>query len=211
MDKAKRGRPRLTREEKESGLAKTKDLAREVRGASGLSVAQLLARMSHYGVMSGNAESLWRKYEAGIAAMSPDRLHNVAMFAWAHSWAGDCAWRILSQAGQLKHAERSSQEETRTRELLQEMQAIFEKLLPGEIDGESIRMLDMLILKARNEAIDRARLISTTEEIPDELIAAIAQEEYENSFFVSSTPGSNSGFGYTVQKPKWLKGKKIDH
>lgn len=211
MDKAKRGRPRLTPEEKDSGLARTKDLAREVRGASGLSVAQLLARMSDYGVMSGNAESLWRKYEAGIAAMSSDRLHSVAMFAWAHGWAGKYAWKILNLAGQLKHTERSIQEEARTRELLKEVQAIFEELLDGVVDRESIRMLDMLMLKARNEAIDRARLISTTDEVPDDLIAVAAQAEYENSFFIPATPGAKGGFGNMVPKSKWLKGKKIDH
>lgn len=97
-EKRGRGRPRKTDEDSALAKEKTKKLAKEVRvslGRSGkpIPVSELLKELEKIGF--GSCESLWRRYEAGNNAMRPERMLDLAAFAYSKGARGEAVRGVL--------------------------------------------------------------------------------------------------------------------
>lgn len=226
-EKRGRGRPRKSVDDSALAKEKTKKLAREVRaalaGRSGkVKVGALLSELSKTGF--GGGESLWRRYEAGIDAMSPNRMFEVAAFAYARGARGEAVrGALLSPRHDHKNALYA--EEAALINMSEAIKTYLWAVDPFETFPDDFgKQFDKMVNLAREmawqeyqrgndermlnqeKALEESDFFDDPDAFEKRMIEEHEKEEKEY-FFVSSSP-TGGGALRAVPKPAWLASAK---
>lgn len=236
VEKRGRGRPRKTDEARALAREKTKKLAQEVRAALGrsgkLPVNGLLAELQRIGFGAG--ESLWRRYEAGIDAMSPTRMFEVAAFAYLKGARGEAVrgallmpQHDLDQAVNLKN---QALEEAALKGMTEAVKAYL--LIVDPLNNISLEKMHLPRVEQFDKMVDLAKEMawqayqpqpkwsSATSPIPENYFILGYPEEDDMSMDSADIYNENDGdcfivkdtlspmFSTSVPKPAWAKNQK---
>lgn len=223
VEKRARGRPRKTGEDIALTKEKTKNLAREVRAALGrsgkLPIKELLNELKKIGF--GGEESLWRRYESGSDAMSPNRMFEVAAFAYSKGARGEAVrGALLRPQHDLDHAvneKNQAQEEAALTGMIEAVKAYLSIVDPlNNISHEKLylprmeqfdKMVDLAKEMAWQAYQPQPKWNSATSPIPENYFILGYPEEDDMTKDLADIYNENDGDSFVVRdtlNPFWF-------